>query len=282
MKPQKLKTKIFIDTGDPNETNQAIDLLGFLDGQTTNPTLVAKLNSDGNKFTKQEALDFYKKHVKQISDLIPEGSVSIEVYADKNTSTEEMVTQAKEMFTWIPNAHIKLPTTKKGIEAGIELFKQDMRLNYTLIFTQDQAAAIMSAFKDAKPGQIFVSPFVGRLDDLGENGMELIKNIVQMKKEAQSNIEVLTASVRSMDHFLYAIALNSDIITSPFKILKEWAQNNSPVPQAPFNYNTAEKSPIEYKTLDVNRQWTDFDLHHELTEKGIERFASDWNSIIKS
>src|SRR3990167_3042266 len=107
MRPEGLQTKIFLDSGDPAETREAIKLLGFLDGQTTNPSLIAKNpQTTGKKFSKQEILDFYKKVVQEISGLIPDGSVSIEVYADGQTSSDEMLSQGREFFQWIPNAHI--------------------------------------------------------------------------------------------------------------------------------------------------------------------------------
>src|SRR6185369_13659357 len=107
MRPANLHTKIFLDSGDPAETKEALALLGFLDGQTTNPSLIAKNPATvGKKFSKTEIFDFYKTVVGEISALIPNGSVSIEVYADANTSSDEMLAQAREFFTWIPNAHI--------------------------------------------------------------------------------------------------------------------------------------------------------------------------------
>src|SRR5574340_505280 len=111
MRPDKLKTRIFLDGGNPAETEKIIKQLGFLDGQTTNPTLVAK-NPDarerlekGEKFSSEELLDFYRTVVTAISRLIPGGSVSVEVYADATTTAAEMLAQGKEMFSWIPNAH---------------------------------------------------------------------------------------------------------------------------------------------------------------------------------
>src|SRR5690242_16035960 len=124
------KTKIFLDGGDPEETKQAIKLLGFLDGQTTNPTLISK-NPDvqkrlasGQKFSAEELMDFYKEVVIKISKLIPDGSVSIEVYADENTTTSEMLNQAERMTEWIPNAHIKFPATHSGLMAAEEAVKR--------------------------------------------------------------------------------------------------------------------------------------------------------------
>jgi len=118
MKPVTLKTKIFLDSGDPKDTEFILSILGFLDGQTTNPSLIAtspgakRRLEKGEKFFKEELLNFYKETVQKISALIPEGSVSIEVYADSTTLTKDMFLQGKEMFSWIPNAHIKYPQTK--------------------------------------------------------------------------------------------------------------------------------------------------------------------------
>src|SRR3989344_4765192 len=205
MKPTSLKSKIFLDGGDPNETKQAVDLLGFLDGQTTNPTLISK-NSQvkerlekGKKFFKEDLLEFYKNLVKEISSLIPYGSISIEVPADKNTPSHEMLKVGKEMFSWIPNSHIKFPTNKEGLKAAEQATKEGIRVNMTLCFSQEQAAAVYAATKGAK--DTFVSPFVGRLDDIGENGMDLIKNILKMYQGGDHHVSVLTASVRNMDHF---------------------------------------------------------------------------------
>lgn len=282
MKPEKLKTKIFLDSGDPQETKQTLDLLGFLDGQTTNPSLIAK-NPDtvGKKFSQNEIYDFYKGVVKEISDLIPQGSVSIEVYADDKTTAEEMIKQGKEMFTWLPNTHIKFPTNSEGLKAAENLTKEGLRINMTLVFTQEQAAAIHAATKGAKQGDVFVSPFVGRLDDRDENGMDLIKNILEMYKAGQSNVEVLSASVRSYEHFMYSLALGCDIITSPLKILKEWKENGMPVPESDYQYDASKFTPIKYQELDLNKNWQDFNIKHELTDSGIERFATDWNDLIK-
>lgn len=282
MKPENLKTRVFLDSGDPEETKEAIGLLGFLDGQTTNPSLVAK-NPDtaGKKFTKEELLGFYKGIVREVSGLIPEGSVSVEVYADINTSKEEMLEQGREMFTWIPGAHIKYPTTAAGLEAAKQSIAEGMRVNMTLCFTQEQAAAVYAATRGARKGDVFVSPFVGRLDDKGENGMQLIENILQMYKKGDSHVEVLTASVRSLDHLLYAIHLGSDIITSPFNILKEWGEDGMVLPDENFAYNAEGLTPILYEDLDLGKKWTEFDISHELTDKGIDRFAEDWNALLR-
>lgn len=287
MRPAHLNTKIFLDGGDPNETRELVSLLGFLDGQTTNPTLIAK-NPDaqarlarGEKFSKEEISDFYRSVVKEISAIIPKGSVSVEVYADAQTSADEMLNQGKEMFRWIPNAHIKFPTTTEGLKAAERATKEGIRVNMTLCFTQEQAAAVYAATRGAKKGDVFVSPFIGRLDDQKENGMELIANILKMYSAGDGHVEVLTASVRNMDHFLYALKLGSDVITSPFKILKEWGVSGMLMPEENFIYASGDLTPIPYKEINVSKSWQDFDISHPLTDKGMERFSADWNALIK-
>ena len=188
-----------------------------------------------------------------------------------------MLEMGKEMFSWIPNAHIKFPTNKEGLEAAGQATRDDIRVNMTLCFSQEQAAAVYAATKGSQ--DTFVSPFVGRLDDKGENGMDLIKNILQMYKNSDHQVKVLTDSVRNLDHFLYAISLNSDIITAPFKILKEWADAGLSIPEN-FSYSPLLKN-IPYRELDLNKNWREFDIINELTDAGIEKFASDWNSLIK-
>ena len=288
MKPTNLKTKIFLDSGDPEETKEALNLLGFLDGQTTNPTLISKnpeiakkLEID-KKLTQEEALVFYQKIVKEISQLIPQGSVSLEVYAEKTTKAEQMINQAKDFFSWIPNAQIKLPLTREGLRAAQISLKEGLRINITLCFSQEQAAAVFLATKKAKKEQVFLSPFVGRLDDQGKNGMDLIKNIVKMREKTKSKVEVLTASVRNLDHLLYAIYLGSDIVTAPLRILKEWAEKDLVLPSKDFQYKASDLMPIAYQKLNLNLSWEKFDLYHLLTEIGLEKFTQDWNSLIKN
>jgi transaldolase len=286
MRPENLKTKIFLDGGDPEETVQTIKLLGFLDGQTTNPTLIAK-NPEarkrlehGEKFTNEEIYSFYKGVVQEVSSLIPDGSVSIEVYADMSTKADAMLKQGREMAAWIPNAHIKYPSTAEGFKAAEQTIKDGMRVNMTLCFQQEQASAVYASTLGAKKGDVFVSPFIGRLDDLGENGMDLIANIIRMFRQSDGHVEVLTASVRSYDHMLYALKLGSDIITAPFKALKEWADKGLPVPGDEYTYNSGGLKEIAYKDIDLSKKWQDYDIAHELTAKGVDRFSEDWNNLI--
>ena len=283
MRPNGLKTKIFLDGGDPAETKRAIELLGFLDGQTTNPTLIAK-NPEakarlerGEKFSKTEIFDFYKQVVGEISALIPDGSVSVEVYADQETTADAMLEQGKEMFTWIPNAHIKYPTTSAGLSAAEHSVKDGLRVNMTLCFSQEQAAAVYAA---TRGGEAFVSPFIGRLDDIGEYGMSLIANIRRMYKAGDGHTEVLAASVRTMDHFNQSLAVGADIITAPFSILEEWAKAGMPLPPTDFSYEHGDLKKIPYQDLDLNQPWSAYDIKHPLTDKGIDRFSADWNELI--
>jgi len=288
MKRKDLKARIFLDGGDPDETRKAMGLLGFLDGQTTNPTLISKNPrararlEKGEKFTREEIIDFYHETVKEISKLIPQGSVSVEVYSDLSTLAEPMLKQAKEMFSWIPNAHIKFPTSREGLKAAEQAVKSGFRVNLTLCFTQEQAAAVYAATRGAKKGYVFVSPFIGRLDDRGENGMDLISNILKMYQKGDGHVELLTASVRKADHLLYALKLGSDIITVPFNVLKEWGEKGMPMPKSDYVYDSGSLKAIPFKEIDLAKNWETYDIRHELTDKGMERFSADWNALIKA
>ena len=287
MRPKDLKTRIFLDGGDPAETKEIMDILGFLDGQTTNPTLISK-NPEasmrlerGEKFTGKEILEFYRKVVREISSLIPQGSVSVEVYSDLSTKAEEMMQQGREMFSWIPNAHIKFPSSEEGLKTAEQAVKAGMRINMTLCFTQEQAAAVHAATRGAKKGDIFVSPFIGRLDDKGENGMDLVANILRMYRNGDGHVDLLTASVRNYEHLQYAIKLGSDIITAPFHILKEWGEKGMPIPGSDYRYDQHGLSTVPYREISLAKNWKEYDISHELTVKGMERFSADWNALIK-
>lgn len=287
MRPENLKTRIFLDSGDPEETKEALELLGFLDGQTTNPSLIAKNPQAqerlkaGNKFSKEEVLGFYKNVVVEISELLPNGSVSLEVYADEHTLADTMLDQARELNSWIPNAHIKLPTNHEGLTAAEQATAEGIALNMTLVFTQEQAAAVYSATNGAEKGNVFLSPFIGRLDDKGMRGMDLIKNILRMYAYGDGHVEVLVASVRNLDHFLSAIQEGADIITAPLSVLKEWAHAGMPLPDEQFVYRGEGLAAIDYKELDFSKPHDAFDLSHPLLTAGIERFANDWNVLIR-
>ncbi len=285
MRPDNLSTKIFLDGGDPEETKRIKNLLGFVDGQTTNPTLVAHNPkatarvAAGEKFSQDEIFDFYKTLVSAISPLVSD-SVSIEVYADGNTTTEQMVQQAQHMNTWIPNAHIKLPITHAGLGAAHTLVAQGIRVNMTLCFTQQQAAAVYAATRGAKRGQVYVSPFIGRLDDGGQDGVSLITNILQMFCAGDSHVMVLSASVRTLDHLLGVLACKSDIVTCPVKIYDQWSAASLPVPDAQYQYPAGDLRPILYEEVDLELSWEQYDIAHPLTDAGLQRFSDDWNNLI--
>jgi transaldolase len=285
-KPMGLNTKVFLDSGDPAETKEIISILGFLDGQTTNPTLVSKnpyaqerLKSD-EKFSKDEIFDFYKKVIVEISSLIPNGSISIEVYGDAKTSAEQMFAQGQDMFTWIPNAQVKYPIVSAGLEAAERSIVKAMRVNMTLCFSQQQAAAVYAATRGAAPGDVYVSPFIGRLDDIGLNGMDLIENIVQMYRPSDHHAQVLSASARTIEHFMRCLAVNSDLITAPFNVLKAWGEAGMPIPDDTFSYDSRQLQTMAYEPIDLTQPWTSYDIQHELTDKGLTKFASDWNALI--
>jgi len=283
---KKITSKIFIDGGDPQETLEAKKLLGYIDGQTTNPTLISKNPeavarlAKGEKFDRSEVFDFYKRVVTEFAEIV-DWSVSIEPYADKNTTASEILRQAKEMAGWIDKAWIKFPTTSEGIKAAMAAVKDGIRANMTLVFSQQQAAAVYAATKGAKKGDVFVSPFVGRLDDRGENGMQLVANILKMYEVGDGHVLTLTASVRSLAHLLYALKLESPIITLPFKVFKQWSETGFMMPDGGFTYAPSDLAEIPYKNLDLSKPWTSFDIRHELTDIGIEKFSADWNSLVK-
>ena len=287
MRPQGLKAKIFLDSFNPEETKEIISLLGFLDGQTTNPIQVPEYPYvkerflKGDKFTKEEIFDFYKKIIIEISELIPKGSVSAEVYADENTTSDEIYYQAKEMFKWIPNAHIKYPIIPAGLEAAERGLKEGIKANLTLCFNQEQAAAVYSATKDAKKGDVFLSPFFGRLEDIGVNGITLIKNIIEMYKKGDGHVEVLSASIRNVNQLMAAIALGSDIITAKFSVLKEWAELGMPIPGEDFVYNSGSLKDITFEEIDLKKPWSKYDISDDMTTKGLRQFVTNWNSLIK-
>jgi transaldolase len=292
MRPAVLTTKIFLDSGDPKETKELLHVLGFLDGQTTNPSLIAKNPkaqerlAKGKKFSKDEVMSFYKDVVNEISAMIPEGSVSVEVDADAQSDADTLFEQGRMMFSWIPNAHIKYPTTASGLEAAERAVKEGMRVNMTLVFSQKQAAAVYTATKDSGSQtlqglkNVFVSPFIGRLDDIGENGMDLIKNIAKMYEESDHHVATLAASIRSYDHLLASFAVGADMVTAPLKIYKEWAEKGMPVPDKEYVYSSSDLSPINYSELDLSKDWRSYNITHPLTDKGLQRFSDDWNNLV--
>jgi transaldolase len=291
MLANKPKTKILVDGGDPEETLRVKKLIGFVDGQTTNPSLIAKNPeiqqriASGHNLSGQEEKDEYKKIVQAISPLVGHAGVSIEVFADLGTTGEEMLAQAEEMFSWIPNAYIKYPCTREGLRAAEMSVPRQIRVNMTLCFSQDQAAAVYAATKGAKE-PVYVSPFVGRLDDRGENGMDVVKNIKKMYRNGDGHVHVLAASIRHVEHLLASFAAGVELTTVPAKVLMEWATQAFPMPDQDFSYKAVDASnrplkAIPYKELDLKLPWQSFDSGHELTKIGIQKFVADYRSVLK-
>jgi len=291
MLANKPKTKILVDGGDPSETLRMKSLIGFVDGQTTNPSLIAKnpeiqrLIASGHRLSSQEEKDEYQKIVQSISPLVGDAGVSIEVFADLGTRAEEMLAQGQEMFSWIPNAYIKYPCTHEGLRAAQMSVDKSIRVNMTLCFSQEQAAAVYAATKGSKE-PVYVSPFVGRLDDRGEDGMDLVRNIKKMYERGDGHVHVLAASIRNVNQLLCSFALGAELATVPTKVLDEWAATSFPMPDQDFRYRGGDASGkllkvIPYKELDLNLPWESFDIAHELTTKGIQKFVADYQSTLR-
>jgi transaldolase len=291
MPGHKPGTKILVDGGDPDETVRIKKLIGFVDGQTTNPSLIAKnpevqqLLKSGHRLSTDEQKEEYKKIVQKISPLVGNVGVSIEVFADMSTTAEQMLAQGQEMFSWIPNAYIKYPCTHEGLRAAHASVERGIRVNMTLCFSQDQAAAVYSATRGAKD-PVYVSPFIGRLDDHGQNGMDVVANILKMYRGGDHHVRVLAASIRHVDHLLCSFALHADLATVPANVLEEWAAKGTPLPDDNFVYHAIDSkgqrlTPIEYRELDLNAPWDRFDLRHELTTKGIQKFVADYESTLR-
>jgi transaldolase len=280
------KTKILVDGGDPRETQTVKELIGFVDGQTTNPSLIAK-NPDiirlvraGHKLTEEQETDEYRKIVRAISPLVGDAGVSIEVFADLRTTAEQMLQQGKDMFSWIPNAYVKYPCTAEGLRAAEMSVASGIRVNMTLCFSQQQAAAVYAATRGTRE-PAYVSPFIGRLDDIGRKGVDLVSNIKRMYEKGDGHVLVLAASIRSVAHLLYCFSVGADLVTVPAKVLREWADGGFEMPDERFTYPDGG-SPIAYQALDLEQPWRSFHIDHELTTKGIEKFVADYRATLYS
>ena len=211
--------KFFIDTADINEIKAAMEM-GMVDGVTTNPTLISKT---GRPFLEV---------AKEIIETVP-GPVSLEVVS---LDTQGMVDEARQLAKLGNNVVIKIPMTTEGLRAVKILSEEGIKTNVTLVFSPLQALLA------AKAGATFVSPFVGRLDDIGHDGMELIAQIVQIYDNYGFDTEIIVASIRHPQHVLQAAIMGADIATIPFKVIKQLAK-------------------------------------HPLTDVGIERFLEDWAKV---
>lgn len=208
--------KFFIDTANINEIKEAADL-GILDGVTTNPSLVAKEGKD------------FRKLLDEIL-VVVNGPVSAEVIS---TDYEGILTEAHELAKIHHNIVIKVPLIKEGLKAVRTLSLENIKTNVTLCFSPSQALLA------AKAGATYISPFVGRLDDISHDGMELISQIVQIYKNYNYKTQVLVASIRHPLHLVEAALMGADVCTMPFSVIDRL-----------FN--------------------------HPLTDLGLEKFLSDW------
>jgi transaldolase len=197
-----LDMQLFIDTADISEIKRA-QAMGVLDGVTTNPSLVAQT---GRKM---------REVLTDICELVP-GPVSAEVLA---TEYEPMITEAHELAKIAPNIVVKIPLIEAGIRAVKTLTGEGIKTNVTLCFSPLQALLA------AKAGATYISPFVGRLDDIGHDGMELVEQIVDMYETYDLDTQVLVASVRSPMHVVTALRMRAHVSTIPFKVISQLIQH---------------------------------------------------------
>lgn len=209
--------KFFIDTANLKEIKEANEM-GLIDGVTTNPSLIAK----------EGKVDF-KKHIAKICQITP-GDVSAEVTA---LDAEGMLKEGREYAKIASNVVIKCPLTLDGLKATRTFRDEGIKVNVTLCFSAAQALLA------AKAGATYISPFVGRLDDIGQNGMTLISDIVQIYENYNFSTEVLVASVRHPMHIVESALLGAHVATIPFKVIQQLVK-------------------------------------HPLTDKGIDSFLADW------
>ena len=188
--------KIFLDSANIEEIRQA-KALGAIEGVTTNPSLLAKENGD------------WKKTIRLICKEI-DGPVSVEVIA---TEAAAMLAEARDLVKIAPNVVIKVPMTLEGLKAITELQQRGVETNATLVFSPNQALLA------AKAGATFVSPFVGRLDDIGQDGMQVIQDIMTVFRNYDLSTQVLVASIRHTNHFFQAAILGADAATVPLGVL---------------------------------------------------------------
>lgn len=274
------QTKIFLDSADARETKIVLDTLGYLNGQTTNPSLIAKVLGEGQKISESKMLEFYQKQIQNIQKLLPYGSISVEVYADETTSVQDIYYQAVKMNGWAENVHVKFPTIPNALEAAEKFISEGGQANFTLIFTQQQAVAIhaLAVKAGAEKGQIFISPFVGRLDDIGQNGLNLVQNILTMYQNLHSPVEVLAASLRNLSHLKACLDMPVDIVTLPSQLIADWLKQGLDLNNiVPVDNNL---TPIEYQEMEISKNWRDYDISHPLTTKGLAKFAEDWKKNI--
>lgn len=286
--------KIFLDSGDPEETRKAKGLLSNLDGQTTNPSLVAK-NPDvvkylesGKRLTEAELLGKYKEIIAEISTIIS-GPISVEVYADWESTASDMLRQAEDMGTWARNVYMKFPTTTAGVQAARDYTANGGKVNMTLVFDQVQAAAVFEATKQTQ-APAFVSPFIGRWDDRGFDGLDLVRNILKQYKKyekktgSESHVKVLAASVRHLDHLYSCIFMKADIITMPLPVVYDWIQDEKWVPDDHYRYKPDNLKNMVYQQVDPGQPLESYTIPRvegDLLDEGLKKFAADWKKLIQ-
>ena len=202
--------KFFIDTASLDEIRAAAEL-GVLDGVTTNPSLIAKIVKDPSNFTYSD----FKEHIAKICDIV-DGPVSAEVTTLK---AEEMIAQGEDLAAIHENVVVKCPLTVDGLKAIRHFSQQGIRTTATLVFSPNQALLA------AKAGADYVSPFVGRLDDISTDGMGLVEQIVTMYDNYGYLTEVIVASVRHPQHVVEASMIGADIATIPYSVIKQLANH---------------------------------------------------------
>ena len=212
--------KLFLDTANIQEIRDGVRL-GVISGVTTNPSLAAT-EGIGDR-------ESYKVAVQEIADLL-DGPISVEVVS---LDAEGMVAEGRDIAEWIPNPWVKIPSTTAGFEAIATLNKDGIKINQTLCFSLNQALL------GAQAGSTVVSPFVGRLDDIGQQGMELVEEIVSVFELHHVETQVLAASIRHPLHCSLAARAGAHIATLPYRVLQQMAQ-------------------------------------HPLTDAGVTRFLADW------
>lgn len=213
--------KFFIDTANIKEIKDA-NSMGMVDGVTTNPSLVAKEGRD------------FEGLIKEICEIV-DGPVSAEVIS---LDTEGMVKEARHLAALHDNIVVKIPMTVNGIKATCKLSEEGIKINVTLVFSP------LQALMAAKAGATYVSPFIGRLDDLSNEGMVLVDQIVEIYGNYAFDTEIIVASIRNPLHVLDAALIGADIATIPYNVLAKFAA-------------------------------------HPLTDKGIKTFLEDWNRVKK-
>lgn len=213
--------KFFIDTANVEEIKKANEM-GIICGVTTNPSLIAKEGRD------------FKEVIKEITSIV-DGAISGEVKAT-TTTAEEMIIEAREIAAIHPNMVVKIPMTTEGLKAVKTLSKEGIKTNVTLIFNATQALFA------AKAGATYVSPFLGRLDDIATNGIDLIKTISDIFKVQNIQTEIICASVRNPIHIVHCALAGADIATVPYKVIEQC-------------------------------------IKHPLTDAGIEKFKKDYIAV---